>query len=79
MVLAIFSTTVFAAPLSSVTDYQPKGSQDIASWEVSRAGLSTKTDSLNDFDDLFADVNAVALTTEEAQAVEGKGFGLGAL
>jgi hypothetical protein len=34
---------------------------------------STKTAFLNDFDDLFTDVNAVALTTEEAQAVEGDG------
>jgi hypothetical protein len=64
---------VFAAPLSAA------GSLDKTSLEGFRSELSTKTDSHNDFDDLFADVQAVALTTEEAQAVEGDGWGLGLL
>ena len=64
VVMAVFSTTVFAAPLSSVA-----GSVDMPSRETSRIELSANTD------DLFADVRAVALTTEEAQAVEGEGWG----
>jgi hypothetical protein len=36
--------------------------------EISRTG------GLNEFDDLFVNVQAVALTTEEALAVEGDGF-----
>jgi hypothetical protein len=71
VIMAVFSTTVFAAPLSVA------GSLDKTSLEGFRSELSIKTDSHNDFDDLFADVQAVALTTEEAQNVEGEGiFGI---
>jgi hypothetical protein len=59
---------LFAAPLSIA------GSLDKPSQDESRSELSAKVDSLNEFDDLFAEVNAVPLTTEEAQAVEGEGF-----
>ncbi|MHB9293982.1 hypothetical protein Holit_03104 [Hollandina sp. SP2] len=68
VIMAVFSTTLFAAPLSVA------GSWDKPSQEVSRTELSAKADMLNEFDDLFVEVNAVALTTEEAQAVEGEGF-----
>lgn len=52
------------------------GSLDKPSQELSRTERSAKvdTDALNEFDDLFGDVQAVALTTEEAQTVEGEGF-----
>jgi hypothetical protein len=60
VIMAMFSTTVFAAPLSAA------GSLDKTSLEGFRSD--------NDFDDLFADVNAVALTIEEVQNVEGEGF-----
>jgi hypothetical protein len=68
VIMAVFSTAVFAAPLSIA------GSLDISSREVSRTELASKTEGFSEFDDLFADVQAVALTTEEAQAVEGEGF-----
>jgi hypothetical protein len=68
MIMAVFSTSVFAAPLSVA------GSMYNSSKEVSRFDLSSKTDALNDFDDLFADVQASALTAEEAKAVEGEGL-----
>jgi uncharacterized protein YcfJ len=68
VIMGVFSTTLFAAPLSVA------GSWDTSSQEVSRTELSAKADALNEFDDLFADVQAVALTPEEATAVEGDGF-----
>lgn len=69
VIMAVFSTTVFAAPLSVA------GSWDKQSQKVSpRSELSATADALNEFDDLFGDVQAVALTTEEAQTVEGEGF-----
>jgi hypothetical protein len=64
--MAVFSTAVFAAPLSVA------GSLDTASSEFSLAG-QTSADP-NGFDDLFADVNAAALTQKEAAAVEGDGI-----
>jgi hypothetical protein len=60
VIMALFSTTVFAAPLSVA------GSLEQTSLEGFRSG--------NDFEDLFADVNAVALILEEAQNVREKGF-----
>jgi hypothetical protein len=68
VIMAVFSTTLFAAPLSIA------GSLDKPSQDESRSELSARVDSLNEFDDLFAGVNAVPLTTEEAQAVEGEGL-----
>jgi hypothetical protein len=73
MVLAVSSTMVFAAPVSLI------GSLDSTSWDVTHVGMSVKTDSLNDFDDLFTDVQATALTQEEANAVEGEGWVLGGI
>ena len=57
--LALFATTAFAAPVS-VAASLPEPVQTVASSA--------------DLDALFADVNAVALTEEEAQAVEGEGI-----
>jgi hypothetical protein len=65
-IMAVFSTAVFAAPLSVA------GSLDTASSEFSLAGQPSADP--NGFDDLFADVNAAALTEEEALAVEGEGW-----
>jgi hypothetical protein len=60
VVLALFTGTVFAAPLS------PAGSIDTVETDrVEAPGFAGN--------DLFADVRATALTTEEAQAVEGEG------
>ncbi|MDR0556634.1 MAG: hypothetical protein LBG43_02000 [Treponema sp.] len=59
VIMAIFSTTAFAAPLSVA------GSSDALSAETS---LSSQSDV-----DLFADVHVAALTPEQAQAVEGAG------
>ena len=58
--LAVFATTAFAAPIS-VAASLPEPVQTVAS--------SVDTD----LNALFADVNAVALTNEEAAAVEGEG------
>jgi hypothetical protein len=60
VIMAVFSTTAFAAPLSVA------GSSDTLSEEIS---LSSQSEA-----DLFADVDSVALTSEEAQAVEGEGW-----
>jgi outer membrane lipoprotein SlyB len=60
VIMAMFSTTVFATPLSVA------GSSDALSGEIS---LSSQSDA-----DLFADVQAAALTPEEVQAVEGEGW-----
>jgi hypothetical protein len=68
MVLAVFSATVFAAPVSIA------GSLDASSREVLSAGLSVKTDNPDGFDDLFADVRATPLTDIEASETEGEGF-----
>ncbi|MDR2447788.1 MAG: hypothetical protein LBD58_10980 [Treponema sp.] len=71
VIMAIFSTTAFAAPLSVA------GSQDALSEQISLSSLSFETDAA-----LFADVQAAALTSEEAQDVEGTGpwlFILGAI
>jgi hypothetical protein len=62
-IMAVFSTAVFAAPLSLA------GSLDTSS----REGVSG-IEAFSDFEDLFADVQAVALTDSEAQAVEGEGI-----
>jgi hypothetical protein len=62
-IMAVFSTAVFAAPLSLA------GSLDTSSREVV-SGI----EAFGDFEDLFTDVQAVALTDNEAQAVEGEGF-----
>jgi hypothetical protein len=61
VVFALFTGTVFAAPLS------PAGSIDT---------VETPRVEVPDFagNDLFADVRATALATEEAQAVEGEGW-----
>ena len=59
--LAVFATTAFAAPIS-VAASLPEPVQTVAS--------SVDTD----LNALFADVNAVALTNEEAAAVEGDGI-----
>jgi len=59
LILALFSTTVFAAPVSPVSPGEP---------------LPGTAEALLDEGDLFADVDAVALTQEEAEAVEGEGF-----
>jgi hypothetical protein len=64
--MAVFSTAVFAAPLSVA------GSLGTTSSEFSLAG-QTSADP-NGFDDLFADVQAVQLTAAEAAEVEGEGF-----
>ncbi|MDR1217980.1 MAG: hypothetical protein LBK73_00030 [Treponema sp.] len=58
VIMAVFSTTAFAAPLSAT------GSSDALSGEIS---LSSQPDA-----NLFA--GAAALTSEEAQAAEGAGF-----
>ncbi|MDR2446580.1 MAG: hypothetical protein LBD58_04735 [Treponema sp.] len=63
VIMAIFSTTAFAAPLS-VAD-----SQDALSEEISLSSQTFETDA-----DLFADIQPAALTSEEAQAVEGEGW-----
>jgi hypothetical protein len=63
--MAVFSTTVFAAPLSLA------GSLDTTSSEFSLAGQTSAP--YDGLDALFADVNAVALTDEEAAAIEGDG------
>ena len=55
--LAVFATTAFAAPMS-VAASLPEPVQTVASSA--------------DLDALFADINAVALTNEEAAAVEGE-------
>jgi hypothetical protein len=63
MVLALFSTTVFAAPLSVAASLgEPAQAKTVASSAV------------DEFDTLFADVQAVALTDLEASEVEGDGF-----
>jgi hypothetical protein len=64
--MAVFSTAVFAAPLSVA------GSLGTTSSEFSLTGQTSAGP--NGFDDLFADVNAAALTEEEALAVEGDGW-----
>ncbi|MDR2052137.1 MAG: hypothetical protein LBP80_01875 [Treponema sp.] len=64
MILAVTSSTVFAAPVSAITGHQSGGSQDALSREVTR----------NNFDDLFNDVQATPLTNVEASEVEGEGF-----
>jgi hypothetical protein len=66
MIMAVFSTVAFAAPLS-VAD-----SLDTLSREITRTELTTA--SLSEANDLFADVQAVSLTVEEAEAVEGEGI-----
>jgi hypothetical protein len=64
VIMAAFSTTVFAQPLPVA------GSPDKLSGDFALAGpASTAFES-----DLFADVNAAALSREEAQAVEGDGW-----
>jgi hypothetical protein len=63
VIMAVFSTTLFAAPLSLT------GSADQQSRETCQ---SFKVEVLEE--DLFAEVQAVALSPEEAQAVEGEGF-----
>jgi hypothetical protein len=66
LIMAVCSTAVFAVPLSIVS------SRDPLSREVFSAELSSA--SLNDVDDLFADIHAAALTDIEAEAVEGEGW-----
>jgi hypothetical protein len=66
MITAVFSTTVFAAPLSTV------GSWDLRSQEVFSTELSSG--SLPDSDDLFSGITSVQLTDAEAEAVEGEGL-----
>jgi outer membrane lipoprotein SlyB len=63
VIMAIFSTTAFAAPLSVA------GSQDALSGEISLSSQSFETEAV-----LFADIQSAALTSEEAQAVEGEGW-----
>jgi hypothetical protein len=65
-IMAVFSTAVFAAPLSVA------GSPGTTPCEFSLAGQTSVAP--NGFDDLFADVNAAVLTQEEAAAVEGDGW-----
>jgi hypothetical protein len=64
-IMAVFSTAVFAAPLSVA------GSLGTTSSEITLAGQTSVGP--NGLDELFADVNATALTDEEAAAVEGDG------
>jgi hypothetical protein len=64
--MAVFSTTLFAAPLSAA------GSLQGFSREISLAEQSSAA--TGEFDDLFAGVQAAVLTSEEAEAVEGEGF-----
>jgi outer membrane murein-binding lipoprotein Lpp len=59
--LTFFATTTFAAPVSAAASL-PEPAQTVS------ADLNA------DLDALFADVNAAALTDEEAQAVEGEGL-----
>jgi uncharacterized protein (UPF0210 family) len=66
VIMAVFSTTLFAAPLSLT------GSTDQQSRETYQSEFAFKAEVLED--DLFAEVQAVALTPEEAQAVEGEGL-----
>jgi hypothetical protein len=84
MALALFSTTVFAAPLSVAASLgAPTQAKTVATSLADKANAS-QTDSLSsneviittddDFDMLFSDVNAVALTSDEASNVEGTGF-----
>lgn len=64
MVLALFSTSVFAAPLS------------VSASLDSPVPVDDKSEAIKGFsfeDDLFTGVQAVALTDEEAAAVEGEG------
>jgi hypothetical protein len=72
VIMAVFSSAVFAAPLSVA------GSLDTSSREVSYSAGSLGPEMFNDSNDLFADVEAVALTDTEAAEVEGEGW-LGAL
>jgi hypothetical protein len=66
VIMAVFSTTLFAAPLSLT------GSTDQQARETYQSEFAFKAEVLED--DLFAEVQAVALSPEEAQAVEGEGF-----
>jgi hypothetical protein len=68
VIMAVFSTAVFAAPLSVA------GSLDTLSREPSRTELASKTEGFSEFDDLFADVQATQLTNADAAAVEGEGL-----
>lgn len=63
IILAVLSTTLFAAPVSVA-----------GSWNKSSSEFTRIDQSFGAPDDLFADVNAVALTPEEALAVEGEGW-----
>jgi hypothetical protein len=64
LTMAVFSTTVFAAPLS-VAGSSDKFSGDFALIEQSSAALGG---------DLFADVQAAQLTDAETAKVQGEGF-----
>ena len=64
--MAFFSTTVFAAPLSLAGSLGTQPNEFALAGQLSVGGH-------DGFGDLFADVDAVALTQEEAQAVEGEG------
>jgi hypothetical protein len=61
VILAAFSASIFAAPLSLA------GSLDTSSREIA-------SESFSGFEDLFGDVHAVALTDTEAEAIEGEGW-----
>jgi hypothetical protein len=71
MILAVTATTLFASPVSVI------GSVNASSAEVTLAGMPAQTNAFGSADDLFAGVQAIALTPEEAQDVEGEGVGTG--
>jgi hypothetical protein len=73
LMILVMSTTLFAAPVSAV------GSLEAQSREITRAGQSTQTDTLNDADNLFANVQAVALTTARQVKLREKGLALDSL
>jgi hypothetical protein len=70
MVLAVTATTLFAGPVSAF------GSVNVPSTEITLAGIPAQT---NDFDDLFAGIQAPRLTDVEASKIEGEGFWGGVL